>query len=555
MRKISLLALFIFLSAAFISCKPKKVEKAAVVENIELKDSNMFKRYNKYVNVKLTSDLSGLSPREKKLLGFLVDAAMVMDEIFWEQTLGDKAGFIKYLDCIGDENLKNFGLINYGPWDRLENNSAFIDFCGNKPDGANFYPRNMTKDEFDQLKDSLKTNPYTILKRDANGKIQVIWYHDAYKEKINKAVELIHKAAELADDAGLKNYLIMRADALLSDNYKESDIAWLDMKSNNIDFVCGPIETYEDAMFGYKAAFEAYVLVKDKIWSDKLTKFIAFLPELQKSLPVADKYKREVPGSNSDLNAYDVVYYAGDCNAGSKTIAINLPNDPQIQTSKGTRRLQLKNAMKAKFDKILLPISKILIDPSQQKYITFDAFFSNTMFHEVAHGLGIKYTLNGKEVQKVLKETYSTIEEGKADILGLFLVSKLQEKGELGNADLMNYYVTFTASIFRSIRFGASNAHGKANMIRFNYFLEAGAISRNNDGTYKVDFEKMKTAVSKLSEKILMLQGDGNYTAAVEWLSKESVVSETLEKDLSKLKKEGIPVDIIFLQGKDVLGL
>lgn len=555
MKKLTLFILSVFAITAFFSCKPKKAEKPASSENIELKDSNMFLRYNKYVNVKLTSDLSGLSQREKQMLGYLTDAAVIMDELFWEQALGDKTGFIKYLDLTGDENLKNFGLINYGPWDRLENNEAFIDFCGIKPEGANFYPRAMTKKDFEKIGDSLKSSPYTVIIKDKDGKYKVVWYHEVYAEKLNKAVELIRKAADLADDAGLKNYLNLRAKALLTDSYQESDIAWLNMKTNNIDFVCGPIETYEDALFGYKAAYEAYVLIKDKAWSEKLTRFAAFLPELQKSLPVADKYKKEVPGTNSDLNAYDVVYYAGDCNAGSKTIAINLPNDPQVQTNFGTRRLQLKNAMKAKFDKILVPISKALIDPEQQKYITFDAFFSNTMFHEVAHGLGIKYTLKRKEVQKMLKETYSTIEEGKADILGLYMITKLHEKGELGDADLMNYYVTFTASIFRSIRFGAASAHGKANMMRFNYFLENGAVTRNDNGTYKVDFEKMKTAVDKLSEKILVLQGDGNYEAALNWMSNESIVRETLQKDLLKLKNEGIPVDIVFIQGKEVLGL
>ena len=539
----------------FCGCKPKVVEKPTNVESVELKDSTMFKRYNKYVNISLTADLSQLSPKEKQLLGILLDAAKIIDDIFWEQALGSKDEFIKYLDFIGDENLKNFGLINYGPWDRLDNNNPFINFCGLKPDGANFYPLNMTKTEFESIKDTFKSNAYTLIRRSEDGSLNVVWYHDAYKQKIIKVVELIKKASELAEDAGLKNYLNLRAEALLTDKYFDSDNAWLDMKNNRIDFVAGPIEIYEDALFGYKAAYEAYVLIKDKVWSDKLSRFASFLPELQKSLPVPDKYKKEVPGTNSDLNAYDVVYYAGDCNAGSKTIAINLPNDPIIQTTKGTRRLQLKNAMKAKFDKILLPIANTLIDPSQVKYITFDAFFSNTMFHEVAHGLGIKYTLKGKEVQKVLKETYSTIEEGKADILGLFMITKLHEKGELGETDLMNYYVTFAASIFRSVRFGAASAHGKANMIRFNYFINNEAISRNENGTYTINFEKMKETVIKLSAKILILQGDGDYISAIAWINEDGIIKETLQKDLMKLRNNGIPVDVVFIQGKETLGL
>jgi hypothetical protein len=234
-------------------------------------------------------------------------------------------------------------------------------------------------------------------------------------------------------------------EALLNDDYKASDMAWMDMKKNRIDFVVGPIETYEDALYGYRASFEAYVLIKDMEWSKKLEKFASFLPELQKGLPVDAKYKKEMPGGNSDLNAYDVIYYAGDCNSASKTIAINLPNDEEVQLSKGTRRLQLKNVMKAKFEKILTPISNELIDPSQTQYINFDAFFSTVMFHEVAHGLGIKNTINGKgTVRESLKEHASALEEGKADILGLYMITELYKKGEL-EGKLEDYYVTFLA--------------------------------------------------------------------------------------------------------------
>ena len=272
-------------------------------------------------------------------------------------------------------------------------------------------------------------------------------------------------------------YLNLRADAFLSNDYRPSDLAWMDMKNNDVDLVIGPIETYEDQLFGYKTAFEAYVLIKDKQWSDRLAKYAQFLPELQRGLPVEDKYKQEMPGANAQLNAYDAVYFAGHSNAGSKTIAINLPNDEYVQLEKGTRRLQLKNAMRAKFDKILRPIADQLIVPEQRENITFDAFFANTMFHEVAHGLGIKNTINNKgTVRAALKEHASALEEGKADILGLYMVTQLFEKGELTTGTLQDYYTTFMASIFRSVRFGASSAHGKANMIRFNYFANEGAF-------------------------------------------------------------------------------
>ncbi|MDK2842741.1 MAG: hypothetical protein PWQ17_2247, partial [Anaerophaga sp.] len=322
-------------------------------------------------------------------------------------------------------------------------------------------------------------------------------------------------------------------------------------------FVVGPIETYEDKLMGAKAAFEAYILIKDTVWSARLSHFAELLPQIQQALPVDAEYKNETPGSDSDLNVYDAIYYAGDCNAASKTIAINLPNDPDVQMKKGSRKLQLKNSMKAKFENILVPISEILIDPPQQQYIDFDAFFENTMFHEVAHGLGIKNTINEKgTVREALKETSSAIEEGKADILGLYIVTHLAETGELKNKDLMTNYVTFMAGIFRSVRFGAASAHGKANMIRFNYFLEKEAFTRNPEtGTYHVDFAKMKEAMNLLSEEILVLQGNGDYEKAKKMVDESGIINTRLQQDLDRINEAGIPVDIVFEQGPDVLGL
>ena len=296
----------------------------------------------------------------------------------------------------------------------------------------------------------------------------------------------------------------MRAKALRNDDFQASDFAWMDMKNNPIDIVIGPIETYEDQLFGYRAAFESYVLIKDMSWSEKLAKYAEFLPELQRGLPVSKKYKAEVPGSDADLNAYDVIYYAGHANAGGKTIAINLPNDEQVQLEKGTRRLQLKNAMRAKFDAIMTPIAETLIVPEQRKNVTFTAFFANTMFHEVAHGLGIKNTINDKgTVRQSLKEHASALEEGKADILGLYMIRQLLAKNVITEGTLEDYYTTFLTGIFRSVRFGASSAHGKANMVRFNYFAEQGAFTRNEQGLYRVNVDKMTAAIDSLSELIL----------------------------------------------------
>jgi hypothetical protein len=281
------------------------------------------------------------------------------------------------------------------------------------------------------------------------------------------------------------------------------------------------------------------------------------MPELQRGLPVPDAYKAEVPGANADLNAYDVAYCAGDCNSGAKTIAINLPNDEEVQLAKGTRRLQLKNAMRAKFDRILMPIAGELIAADQRQHITFDAFFANTMFHEVAHGLGIKNTLNGRgTVRQALKEHASALEEGKADVLGLYMVQNLRKKGEITDGELMDNYVTFLAGIFRSVRFGASSAHGRANMIRFNYFSDAGAFTRDSaTGTYRVNVDAFEKAVSDLSGKLLTLQGDGGYAEVDAFVAENGSVSAQLQADLDRLGEKSIPVDIVYEQGKSVLGL
>lgn len=549
---------FLFLccfSLFLVACDtPAPEEKEAKEASpVETATSAIDKKLGKYVPVKLTTDISVLSENHKKMIPILIEAGKIMDDLFWYEAYGDKE---ELLASIKDEKMGRFAQINYGPWDRLEGNEPFMEGFGAKPAGANFYPSDMTKEEFEQSDLEDKASLYTFLERDGEGNLTTLPYHEKFKEEVMKAADLLKQAAELAEEAGLKKYLSLRAKALLDDEYLESDLAWMDMKKNPIDVVIGPIETYEDQLFGYKAAHECYVLVKDMQWSKRLEKYAQFMPELQAGLPAPEKYKQEKPGTDAELNAYDVVFYAGDCNAGSKTIAINLPNDEEVQLKKGTRRLQLKNAMRAKFDKILVPISNVLITEEQRKHITFDAFFGNTMFHEVAHGLGIKNTINDKgTVREALKEHASALEEGKADILGLYMIRQLHEKGEI-EGDLHDYYVTFMAGIFRSVRFGASSAHGKANMIRFNFFEEQGAFTRDEtDGTYSVNYEKLEAAVAALSEKILSLQGDGDYDGVADLVAKMGLIGGQLQADLDRLSDMNIPVDIVFEQGVDVLGL
>lgn len=548
MKKISI---YLVASVVLIACQPK--ESTEETTNKESMSIDMTSRVNEYAEYTLTTDLSHLSDNQRQMIPILIEVAKIMDGLFWKEAYGDKEAL---LSSLPDEATRRFAEINYGPWDRLRADEPFIDGVGEKPAGAQYYPLDMTKEEFEAFDDSNKTSLYTLIRRNEAGDLYTVPFNEAFAEEIKQAADLLRQAAELADDAGFRNYLNLRADALLSDDYLQSDMEWMSMKSNMIDFVVGPIENYEDKLYNYKAAHEAYVLIKDMEWSERLTKFVSFLPELQANLPVADEYKQEKPGTDSDLNAYDVIYYAGDCNSGGKTIAINLPNDERVQLEKGTRRLQLKNAMRAKFDKIMVPINELLIDESQRKHVTFDAFFANTMFHEVAHGLGIKNTLDGSgTVRQALKEHGSALEEGKADILGLYMVTQLQQKGEI-EGELMDYYTTFLAGIFRSVRFGASSAHGKANMIRFNYFKEQNAFSYNAEtGTYKVNFEEFQAAMNSLSELILTLQGDGNYARVDALFEEKGLVGAELQKDLDRVGEAGIPRDIVFRQGVEVLGL
>ncbi len=507
-----------------------------------------------FASFKLTTDLSVLSEKEKQMLPLLFEAADLMEEIYWVEAFGDKE---ELFSKDWDEYTKKFIRINYGPWERLNNNEPFLPGYGAKPAGANFYPADITKQEFEAWDDPAKTSLYTLIRRGEDGNLESIPYHVAFKTQIEKAADLLLQAAELAEGEGLKNYLEKRAQALLTDEYYESDVAWMEMKNNTIEFIVGPIENYEDQLYGYKASHESFILIKDKDWSDKLVKYAALLPGLQKALPCEQKYKNETPGIDSDMNVYDAIYYAGDCNAGSKTIAINLPNDEQVREEKGSRKLQLKNSMQAKFDKILVPIADLLIAEDQREHVKFDAFFENTMFHEVAHGLGLGNTIDqSATVREALKDAYTSIEEGKADILGLWCVYQLNEMGEMGEKEMMDNFVTFMAGIFRSVRFGAASAHGKANMMRFYYFQETGAFSRDAEtGTYRVDYEKMKDAMLSLSGSILKIQGDGDYETAKALIEEKGTIREELQKDLDRIGEAGIPRDIVFEQGPEVLDL
>lgn len=591
-----------------------------------MSSQELAQRLSSYKRVTLTTDTSLLSAAERKCLTHMIKAAEYADAIFWKQAIGPKEEF---LSSIKDTNQRKFAAINYGPWDRLNNDKPFISGYGVKPAGAQFYVEGFTtklvKDTL-LLRDVL--SPYTLIKKyempkppppmkpgaDAmpmdpmdmelpnpgmpmegtDGQQYAIQkYSEAYRKEIMKIVMHLNEAAQAieGEDKEFAEYLRMRSGGLMMDDYIMSDIQWLGLKSH-LDIVIGPIENYEDKLTGQKTSYESYVLVRDMEWGKRLEKYVAMLPSLQAGLPVEPKYK-PVLNSGSDASAageiiqkdgfppmqkpaqamsslavFDVVYYGGDCNSGSKTIAVNLPNDETIQENFGTRRSQLKNTMKAKFDHIVVPISKLVIAPEQQKHITFDAFFNNVMFHEVAHGLGVKYVVSGsdksnasdkssKTIREALGVHYSALEECKADVLGLYMVTELFDKKELGGK-LDDYYVTFVASVFRSVRFGASSAHGKANMITFNTLLERGAIvysASSTGGYYTVNVAKMRSAIAVLAGSLLQVQGDGDPVKAADMLQSMGNIREGLAADLNRIEAAAIPVDLVFDQGISTLGL
>lgn len=557
------LAIALSLAAALAACQPAQAPADVPAADVPAQadpavaaaaNADIAAKVAAYAEVPLTADLSHLSAGDREAIGLLLQAGAIVDELFWKQTVGDRDAF---LAGISDPAVRRFAEINYGPWDRLDGDKPFVDGVGPRPPGARFYPEDMTKEEFAAADLPGKDSLYTLLQRDDAGKLVVVPYHVAYAEELQQVAALLRQAAGVASDPQFADYLRLRADALLSGEYRASDMAWMDMKESPIDVVIGPIESYQDALFGTKTAFEAFVLVKDAQWSARLQRFAQHLPALQQGLPVDAKYKAEMPGTDADLNAYFAVYYGGDANSGAKTIAINLPNDEAVQLAKGSRRLQLENAMRAKFDAIMAPIAAELIAPDQLAHVTFDAFFEDVMFHEVAHGLGIKNTLDGRgTVREALTDLASGYEEGKADILGLYMIGKLREMGEIDGGSLDDNYVTFLAGIFRSVRFGASDAHGRANMVAFNFLQEQGAFARDAaTGTYRVDFAKMRGAVDALSAKILTLQGDGDYAGAKAFLEQYGHVPAELQADLDRLQQKNIPVDIVLRQGAEVLGL
>ncbi|HJQ27633.1 MAG TPA: hypothetical protein VKA60_27360 [Blastocatellia bacterium] len=503
----------------------------------------------------VAADTSALSPGDQQALAKIIQAARLMDDIFLRQVWSGNVDLKKRLEAdtspLGQARLHYF-MINKGPWSRLDHNKPFVPGVpADKPTQAGFYPDDITKDQFTSWAQSLSADDrkraegfFTVIRRDNNGKLQIIPYSQEYKQFLEPAAAALREAAGLTSNATLKDFLTKRADAFLSDNYYASDVAWMDLDAP-IDLTIGPYETYEDELFGYKAAYEAFVTLRDDAESAKLVKFSSYLQELENNLPMDARYRNPKLGAASPIRVVDVVFTAGDGNRGVQTAAFNLPNDEQVVKEKGSKRVMLKNMQEAKFNKVLIPISKVALDPAQSQ-ISFNAFFTHILMHELLHGLGphnITVAGQATTVRGQLKELYSAIEEAKADITGLWALQYLIDKGAIDPAMERDLYTTYLASSFRSVRFGTTEAHGKGQALQFNYLSDEGGIKYDAAaGTYSIDTTKIKDAVRKLTNEILTLQAEGSYEKAKALLDKYGVIRPEMQKTLDKLSN--IPVDI-----------
>lgn len=500
---------------------------------------NIQKRLAQYAPIRLQADVSRLSDDERAMIPLLIEAAQAMDDPFWIQNYGEREAL---LAATADAGMRRYLQLNYGPWDRLHGNAPFLEGVGAKPPGANFYPPDMTREEFDASAASrpeLKS-PYTMVRRDGRGNLVSIPYHDFFREHVHRAADGLRQAAALAEEPDFKTYLALRADALLSDDYRPSDIAWVDMKANIIDILIGPMEV-EDRLLGIKTAYAASVLVKDRHGSEQLAHYAGLLSRFQETLPVPDAYKQEQPGLDSQLGVFDMIYCAGNDKA-APPIGICWPADIEVQLRQGTRSLLLKNVMRARFEKNLLPLADLLLAADQRPYVTFKAYFNYVMLHELAHGLGIRQTIGNKGSAKdALKEQHHVIEEGKAEVLSLFMMSRLYRWGHVSRNDLRDVCVT---SLVKHLWH-----YGPQSVVWLNFGRERGAYTRNaNTGTYRVNLEQMLTAAGNLAGQLLRFQGDGDYAGVQAFVERYTRPGGDLERDNERIEGANLPLGLVVEQ-------
>jgi hypothetical protein len=515
----------------------------------------------RFAPAEIGADVTALPKNERDALARLIEAARIMDALFLRQVWAGNDAMLQELAQqaarpVGPRASRtaaarlHYFLINKGPWDRLDHNKPFIPGAPAKPESANFYPAAATKADIQKWLDSLSgatkeaaTGFFTTIRRGDKGLVAVP-YSIEYQGELARAAELLREAAQLTTEPTLKKFLTARADAFLSNDYYASDVAWMELDAT-IEPTIGPYEVYEDEWFNAKAAFEAFITVRDTAESKKLQSFSEHLQELENNLPIDPKHRNAKLGALSPIRVVNVVFAAGDANRGVQTAAFNLPNDERVIREKGAKRVMLKNMQDAKFKMVLLPISKIALPPADHSKISFDAFFTHILMHELMHGLGPHdITVGGKRttVRQQLKETYSAIEEAKADVSGLWALRYLADHKQVDAAIAKTMYTTFLASAFRSIRFGVNEAHGRGIAIQLNYMLDAGGFKVRQDGTFTVDNAKIADAVTALSKEIMTLQAEGNYARAKEMIDKLGVVRPEVQKVLDRLA--GIPVDI-----------
>lgn len=525
-----------------------------IVDTVKAPKLTVPERVKEYATITLGTDISKLSEKEKQMIPLLISACKIMDEIFWLQAFGPKDSLFSKLN---NDDEKKLCEINYGPWDRLNDNEPFIENYGKKPIGAGFYPSDIKYLPFIDMKFEDKLSMFTVIKRADDGSLYTQPYKVAYELYLEKAADYLKQAAGFSEDKQFADFLKMRAEAFLSDDYYKSDLSWMDLTNNKIELIIGPIESEEDRFINTKTTYEAFLLIKDHEWSEKLKGYSSMVPEIKNQLGLDDKYKSQIVFTKADIGVFDAIYYGGYANAGAKSISINHPKDGRILMEKGNKKMQFKNAMQAKFDKIMKPISDILISENERPNVKFDAFFINNLTYEMADAIVVKTTVNNKgPVKDALKDYFPTMNSLKADILNLFLLTKLHEKGVIKEVELLDNYVIFMANVLRSVRFGATYSQGSSNIICFNALQEMGAFSREEKtGTYSVNFEKMKDAINNFSSTIMKILTEGDYDAAKELIEGKGNMLPQLQKDITRISSAGIPTDIVFEQGTEVLGL
>jgi len=536
------------LAFAGFACGPRKETKEKTMEA----KSELGKKIDAFAKIEISVDMNHLSAKEKEMVRKLVEAGKLADEIFWNQTAYDaiavRDSLLKQSDTASKEALE-YVMINYGAYDR-ETNKRFVGRGPqDKPLGATYYPADMTKAEFEKY---MKEHPqeakqltdlYTVVVRDGQ-KLKPVAFHEAYKNEITAMSGLLHQASDLSENESLKKYLAARAQAILTDDYYASDVLWLKLKDNNVDVVIGPIENYEDAMFNYKAAYESAVMIKDPAGTKELQVFQSQLDALEQNLPQKKEYIRKSAGKANVLEVVNIIYFGGDFQKGVKTIAASLPNDSKVINEYGAKKQMYKNMMEAKFDMIMKPIGQKLISPDFQKYVDTHAFTTFVTMHEVSHTLGRRTVFghDNLDVRMALKELYSGLEEAKADVLGIYNMDYFKQQKMYDDEMMKKFYVTYLVGLFRSVRFGAEEAHGKANIAQMAFLKEQGALGRNAEGFWVINFDKFQAGVAALAKTLLELEAEGNYEGAKQFIERYGKLTDDIKGDIAKLSE--IPRDL-----------